>query len=115
MTNAIEQNADNEEDFKQNSIGNLALLNRGINRGQEYAAAPFAVKSSIIKDKIAMGTFVPTGTKMMFDKSFRTLPSEMYHWRKDKYSDGKPSDREVFIEYIIKTISKCLPYGEENN
>lgn len=112
---AIEQINDNNSlepinDFEgdQNSIGNMALLNVGINRDQAYAASPFAVKASILKDKIERGFFVPEGTKAMFFKSFRDNPTEMYHWRKTLYLNGEASDKDAFIDYIIDTIMKIF-------
>lgn len=94
------------EEDTQNSIGNMALLSKDINRCQAYAAAPFAVKRAIIKDRVKNGSYVPEGTLRMFDKSFETLPGEMYHWRNDEYSDKTPSDREQFIEELKKTFGK---------
>lgn len=91
---------------KQNSIGNMALLNASINRDQAYAASPFAVKRAIIHQRIKNGKFVPKGTQLMFDKSFREIPDEMYHWAKDNYANGAESDKDSFIKYFSETIKR---------
>lgn len=92
-------------DDKQNSIGNLALLNASINRDQAYAASPFAVKRAIIHKRVRNGKFVPRGTQLMFDKSFREIPDEMYHWAKNNYANGAESDKESFIKFFSETIN----------
>lgn len=91
---------------KQNSIGNMALLNASINRDQAYAASPFAVKRAIIHQRIKNGKFVPKGTQLMFDKSFREIPDETYHWAKDNYANGAESDKDSFIKYFSETINR---------
>lgn len=93
-------------DAKQNSIGNMALLNASINRDQAYAASPFAVKRAIIHQRVKNGKFVPKGTQLMFDKSFREIPDEMYHWAKDNYANGSESDKDSFIKYFAETINR---------
>ena len=95
-----------DDDETQNSIGNMALLNLSINRDQSYAAAPFAVKRGIIHERVKQGVFVPKGTQLMFDKSFRQSPDEMYHWAKDNYVNGALSDKDAFIDFFIETINK---------
>ena len=93
-------------DAKQNSIGNMALLNASINRDQAYAASPFAIKRAIIHQRIKNGKFVPKGTQLMFDKSFREIPDEMYHWAKNNYTNGAESDKDSFIKYFSETINR---------
>ena len=93
-------------DAKQNSIGNMALLNASINRDQAYAASPFAIKRAIIHQRIKNGKFVPKGTQLMFDKSFREIPDEMYHWVKNNYTNGAESDKDSFIKYFSETINR---------
>lgn len=103
--NSIVNESDDNED-KQNSIGNMALLNATINRNQAYAASPFAIKRSIIHDRINQGYFVPKGTQLMFDKTFRNDPDELYHWAKNNYSNGAESDKDSFIKFFVNTINK---------
>lgn len=93
-------------DDMQNSIGNMALLNESINRNQAYAASPFSVKRSIIHERLKHGFFVPKGTLIMFDKSFRDTPDEMYHWAKNKYVNGSESDKDSFISFFVDTINR---------
>lgn len=103
--NTIVNESDDNED-KQNSIGNLALLNASINRDQAYAASPFAIKRAIIHGRINEGYFVPKGTQLMFDKTFRNDPDELYHWAKENYLNGSESDKDSFIKFFVKTINK---------
>lgn len=102
---SIVNESDDDED-KQNSIGNLALLNASINRDQAYAASPFAIKRAIIHERINKGYFVPKGTQFMFDKTFRNDPDELYHWAKEKYLNGSESDKDSFIKFFVETINK---------
>lgn len=104
VNNLVEEG--HEEDDKQNSIGNMALLNKSINRDPAYAAAPFAIKRSIIRERIKEGYFVPKGTQLMFEKGFRAIPQEQYHWAKNKYANGEQSDKDSFIEYLEDTVNK---------
>lgn len=99
-------NEGDDGDDKQNSIGNMALLNASINRDQAYAASPFAVKRAIIHQRVQNGKFVPKGTQLMFDKSFREIPDEMYHWAKNNYASGAESDEKSFIEFFSETINR---------
>lgn len=103
--NSIVNDGDDNED-KQNSIGNMALLNAAINRDPAYAASPFAIKKSIIHERINEGAFVPKGTQLMFDKTFRNDPDELYHWAKDNYFNGSESDKDSFIKFFVNTINK---------
>lgn len=95
-------------DKEQNNIGNLALLNVGINRDRAYAASPFAVKSAILMDRMREGYFVPKGTERMFTKAFRKCPSELYHWRKTPYGNGEQSDTEAFRNELLCTIERFV-------
>ena len=104
VNSIVNENDDNED--RQNSIGNMALLNASINRDQAYAASPFAIKRSIIHERINEGYFVPKGTQLMFDKTFRNDPDELYHWAKDNYLNGAESDKDSFIKFFVKTINK---------
>lgn len=97
---------EDDGDAKQNSIGNMALLNASINRDQAYAASPFAIKRAIIHQRIKNGKFVPKGTQLMFDKSFREIPDEMYRWAKNNYANGAESDKDSFIKFFSETINR---------
>lgn len=109
--NAVLEDGDAESDDEQNSIGNLALLNLGINRDQAYAAAPFSVKRAIIMQRIREGHFIPNGTVQLFLKAFTKYPSEEYHWRKTPYPNGEPSDSAQFISALRKTINRLQHVG----
>lgn len=104
VTRLVDEGTDGDD--MQNSIGNMALLNASINRDQAYAASPFSVKRSIIHERLKQGFFVPRGTVIIFDKSFRNIPDEMYHWAKNKYVNGSESDKDSFISFFIDTINR---------
>jgi hypothetical protein len=106
VSRIVDEGIDEGEDDIQNSIGNMALLNISINRDQAYAASPFAVKRLIIHERLRQGYFVPKGTIIMFDKSFRDNPDEMYHWAKNSYVNGAESDKDSFISFFVNTINR---------
>lgn len=94
-------------DFKQNSIGNIVLLNANINRSGEYKVAPFSTKRRIIMERVKKGQFVPLGTQNVFMKAYTQIPGHFYKWEKDdKYDGNELSDRESYIEAIVETINR---------
>ncbi len=95
-----------EKDFKQNSIGNLVLLNANINRSGEYKVAPFSTKRRIIMERVKKGQFVPLGTQNVFMKAYTQIPGHFYKWEKDDAYDGYLSDRDSYIKAIIETINR---------
>lgn len=102
-----EEAGEDKIDFKQNSIGNLVLLNANINRSGEYKVAPFSTKRRIIMERVKKGQFVPLGTQNVFMKAYTQIPGHFYKWEKvDKYDGNELSDRESYIEAIIETINR---------
>jgi len=98
---------DDEKDFNQNSIGNLVLLNAGINRSGSYKVAPFSTKRRIIMERVKKGQFVPLGTQNVFMKVYTPIPGHFYKWEKEEPYDGnEKSDRYNYIEEIVKTINR---------
>lgn len=98
---------EDEKDFKQNSIGNLVLLNANINRSGEYKVAPFSTKRRIIMERVKKGQFVPLGTQNIFMKAYTQIPGHFYKWEKEVPYDGnKLSDRDSYIEAIVETINR---------
>lgn len=98
---------DDEKDFNQNSIGNLVLLNAGINRSGSYKVAPFSTKRRIIMERVKKGQFVPLGTQNVFMKVYTPIPGHFYKWEKEESYDGnEKSDRDNYIEEIVKTINR---------
>ena len=98
---------DDRESLDQNSIGNLALLNAGINRA--YKAAPFSTKRRYIAERVKHGAFVPIATRNLFLKLYTARPAELYHWRKDPYPDGQPSDSRQYLDTMIATFRQIFP------
>ncbi len=106
IIHAIEGN-DEDAEPKQNSIGNLVLLNASINRSGAYKVAPFSVKRRIIMEKVKSGSFVPLGTQNVFMKVYTPTPGNFYKWEKEACYDGNgKSDRNYYIDAIISTFDK---------
>ena len=94
-------------DLKQNSIGNLVLLNANINRSGEYKVAPFSTKRRIIMERVRRGQFVPLGTQNVFMKVYTPNPGHFYKWEKDNPYDGnEKSDREYYIDAIVDVLNQ---------
>lgn len=103
---ALEGKEENK-DFKQNSIGNIVLLNASINRSGAYKVAPFSTKRRIIMERVKKGQFVPLGTQNVFMKVYTPIPGHFYKWEKEESYDGnEKSDRYNYIEEIVKTINR---------
>lgn len=94
-----------DDDPSQNSIGNLALLDRGTNRS--YKAEPFSTKRRVILSRIREGVFVPIATQNVFQKFYTEYPDHFYKWEKQPH-DGKKSDREYHIDAIEETLSRLV-------
>lgn len=98
---------DDDKDLKQNSIGNIVLLNQNINRSGEYKVAPFSTKRRIIMERVKKGQFVPLGTQNVFMKVFTKIPGHFYKWEKEDVYDGNElSDKDSYIKAIIETINR---------
>lgn len=106
IVSAIE-GVEDDMDFRQNSIGNLVLLNAGINRSGSYKVAPFSTKRKIIMERVKNGQFVPLGTQNVFMKVYTPIPGHFYKWEKDENYDGnEKSDRDNYIDTIVETINR---------
>ena len=96
-----------EMNARQNSIGNLVLLNDYINRSDAYKVAPFSTKRRIIMEKVKSGSFVPLGTQNVFMKVYTPNPGHFYKWEKNEgYEGNKLSDKDYYIEAIINTFKR---------
>ncbi len=94
-------------ELKQNSIGNLVLLNANINRAAEYKVAPFSTKRRIIMERVKNGQFVPLGTQNVFMKVYTTNPGHFYRWEKEEAYDGnEKSDRDSYIDAIVEVLNR---------
>ncbi len=106
IVTALEGDGD-DYDIKQNSIGNIVLLNARINRSGAYKVAPFSTKRRIIMERVKKGQFVPLGTQNVFMKVYTSKPGRFYKWEKDEAYDGNgKSDRDCYIDAIIETINR---------
>ena len=103
---AIEGKED-EIDFRQNSIGNIVLLDYHTNRSGEYKVAPFSTKRRIIMERVKNGQFVPLGTQNVFMKVYTPNPGHFYKWEKiEGYNGNRKSDRDNYLEAIIETLNR---------
>ena len=79
------------------SIGNLTLLDGGINRA--YQNDPFPVKCRVIRERIAQGTFVPLCTEKVFRKDFPGATDR---------PDWCEEDKKAYTEEIIRSLCAFL-------
>jgi hypothetical protein len=87
----------NDEDMK-NSIGNLVLLDAGMNRA--YGNALFATKRRFVIEKDKEGGFVPLCTKNVFLKYFNEDPATQRMWTEQ--------DAEAYCRSIEESLSAFL-------
>lgn len=73
----VTESESDDEEIK-NWIGNLTLLNAGINRG--YGNALFAAKGMKIDEKVNTGAFVPVCTRMVFYKAIPNNEANRLEW-----------------------------------
>lgn len=76
-----------ETDDADDSLWNLALLERGINRSPVYANKPFDEKRKVIIERESKGLFVPLCTKNIFLKVYSSDLSDMDIWGNDDKKD----------------------------
>ena len=81
--------------FQSDGIGNLALLDRGLNSlvGNDV----FTKKAAVIKEQ--KNRFIPLGTEKVFEGNFKAMKDiEIF----------TPEDQKAYLEAIQKTIGKFL-------
>jgi len=87
----------NDEELK-NSIGNLALLDAGTNRG--YGNSPFSTKRKKIIEKDKMGVFIPFCTKNVFLKYFDTSGQTNAKWSEKDILNYRNDITETLMEFL---------------
>jgi uncharacterized protein with ParB-like and HNH nuclease domain len=97
----FKEDTDQDEIKKEqtHSIGNLALLNAGINRS--YKNALFPIKRKTIIEYDAKGEFIPICSKNAFLKYYSNRFDDLYSW--------SVSDAEAYQNAIVETLSKYMP------
>ena len=81
--------------FQSDGIGNLALLDRGLN--SSVGNDVFAKKAAAIKEQ--KNKFIPLGTEKVFEGSFKVMKDiEIF----------TPEDQKAYLEAIQKTIGEFL-------
>ncbi|MEJ7823320.1 MAG: DUF1524 domain-containing protein, partial [Chitinophagaceae bacterium] len=90
---------DEKKKEQTHGIGNLALLNAGINRS--YKNALFPVKRKTIIEYDAKGEFIPICSKNVFLKYYSNRFDDLYSW--------SASDADAYQDAIVDTLSKYLP------
>ena len=99
--NAVADTAAGEPDH---SIGNLTLLDGGINRA--YRNDSFHVKRGVIQAQCVRGTFIPLGTRKVFLKDFPGA-EDPTHWCEN--------DKKAYTEEIIHTLCSFLKLEDARN
>jgi len=104
-TKMIEKFEEDNFDYEilKDGIGNLTLLDSGINRS--YGNALFPIKRAIILDEDQKGTFLPPCTKNVFLKVYSKSIKDMMSWNKDDIENHKRN--------IKDTIKKILELSNE--
>lgn len=98
--------ADTTAGEPNHSIGNLTLLDGGINRA--YQNDVFSVKRRVILEQSARGTFIPLGTRKVFTKDFPGTGSS---------PSWDENDKKAYTEEIIRSLCAFLKLedaGHEN-
>ena len=101
--NAVADTTAGEPDH---SIGNLTLLDGGINRA--YQNDVFSVKCRVILEQSSRGTFIPLGTRKVFTKDFPGADASLT-WDEN--------DKKAYTEEIIRSLCAFLKLedtGHEN-
>jgi len=84
---------------KDDSLWNLALLERGINRSPDYAKQTFQGKRKVMLERESKGLFVPLCTKNIFLKAYSDDLSDMSIW-----SDNDKLDYLTAIDETLTTF-----------
>lgn len=90
--------SENGEVESINDLSNLALLDRGTNRG--YGNAVFPAKRATIIERERDGVFVPIATKNAFLKYYSSAVQEFTFWSE--------SDRQAYFEAIQDSLDSFL-------
>lgn len=89
-----------DTDEADDSLWNLTLLERGINRSPLYAAKPFNEKRQLIIEREANGLFVPLCTKNVFLKVYTKKPIDMEIWSSDDKTDYIGAICEILAQFL---------------
>ena len=80
---------------RKNWIGNLTLLDSGTNR--MYQNKIFAIKRSIIHDRVSCGVFVPVCTQNIFNKTYESCTEDNLRW--------DINDKKCYHKFILDQIN----------
>lgn len=83
---------DSEE--RKNWIGNLTLLDKGTNR--KYKNKIFALKRSIIHERVNSGVYVPVCTQNIFNKTYPFCSKDHLKW--------DINDKKCYHDFILRQI-----------
>ena len=92
-----------EESEAENGIGNLALLDRGTNRGYRNAVFPIKREELLRRDKA--GTFVPLCTRNAFLKAYSEKVDKMLYWGQE--------DQNCYRTVIASTLAGFFSLREK--
>lgn len=85
---------EDDSDERKNWIGNLTLLDSGTNR--MYRNKIFAIKRSVIHERINRGVFVPVCTQNIFNKTYKSCTKDNLRW--------DINDKKCYHQFILEQI-----------
>ena len=92
-----------DDEYVDNGIANLTLLDRSTNRS--YKNAVFAVKRQRLLSLDQSGVFVPLCTRNVFLKCYSPQADNLMFWSSE--------DRDAYLEVIINTLTKFFAGTQE--
>lgn len=96
--NKIADNLNEDENTDIDGLGNLALLNRSINRG--YKNIMFPLKRKWLLEEERKGKYIPLCTKNVFMKAYSKKMDSFMYWQN--------KDAEDYLAAIKTTLKKYL-------
>ena len=91
----------NERNVDKHGIGNLVLLDSGMNRAYRNAIFP-AKRRDVLINSIGKGIYVPPATEAAFAKSYSPAAAQMRYWSKNDSEAYREGMKKLFDEFMGK-------------
>ncbi len=91
----------NERNVDKHGIGNLVLLDSGMNRAYRNAIFP-AKRRDVLINSIEKGIYVPPATEAAFAKSYSPAAAQMRYWSKNDSEAYREGMKKLFDEFMGK-------------
>ena len=91
----------NERNVDKHGIGNLVLLDSGMNRAYRNAIFP-AKRRDVLINSIEKGIYVPPATEAAFAKSYSPAAAQMRYWSKNDSEAYREGMKKLFDEFMEK-------------